>query len=49
MTPRQITAFLHFAGQRRRRHLAELLSVQATAASGDGNAINKEMHRLTED
>lgn len=46
MTPRQIEAFGHYVGERHKRRLADMLKVQATAAGGNRQEINKELRRL---
>jgi hypothetical protein len=45
-TPRQLAAFLFITRRRQKRSMAERLSIQALAASGDTNAINKKLRDL---
>jgi hypothetical protein len=48
MTPRQTQAFLSLALECRREELGEMLAIQALAASGDGDAITKQMKQLSD-
>jgi len=46
-TPRQIEALLFIARRRRNAELAELLALQALAASGDRDKIRAQVEKLT--
>ena len=45
-TPRQISGFVGFAATRRRREAAMTLSLHATAARGEPQALRKQIREL---
>jgi hypothetical protein len=48
-TPRKTQALLSLASERHRTDRAEMLAIQALAASGDGDAIKQQLKQLSDE
>jgi hypothetical protein len=48
-TPRQTQAFLSLAAERRQTQLGEMLAIQALAASGNADAIQRQLKQLSDE
>jgi hypothetical protein len=49
MTPRQIAGALYFVTRRRKRDLAEKLTIEALAARGEPREVKRQIEQLGKD